>query len=101
MKPRKLTLIKRKKYRNSNMVTFEDMTPRTAEEMSEYLSEFVGGITPSIVRRLWKTGELACGSTDKTHSNYFYADEFIEGLMRKEDEQLQKLQQLEKKHGRL
>lgn len=101
MKARKLKLIKRKKYRNSNMVTFEEMSPRTAEEISEYLSEYVEGITPSIVKRLWKTGELACGSTDRTHSNYFYADEYIESLMRKEDEQEEKMKQLEKKHGRL
>lgn len=101
MKARKLKLIKRKKYRNSNMVTFEEMSPRTAEEIAAYLSEYVEGITPSIVKRLWKTGELACGSTDRTHSNYFYADEYIESLMRKEDEQEEKMKQLEKKHGRL
>lgn len=101
MKARKLKLIKRKKYRNSNMVTFEEMSPRTAEEISAYLSEYVEGITPSIVKRLWKTGELACGSTDRNHSNYFYADEYIESLMRKEDEREEKMRQLEKKHGRL
>ena len=101
MRQRKLKLIKRKKYRTSNIVSYDDMRPRTAEEISEYLAQYVKGITPSIVRRLWKTGELSCGSTDKSHSNFYYADEYIEGLMRKEDEQEDKMRQLEKKHGRL
>ena len=77
------------------------MKPRTAEEISSHLSMYLDGITPSIVRRLWKTGEMACGSANPNRSNYFYAEEYLEDLQRKEDDKKKRRKELEKKYGRL
>jgi len=100
LKSRTIKIVKRKKYRDSNIVNYEMMKPRTAEEISSHLSQYLDGITPSIVRALWKTGEMACGSANHNRSNYFYAEEYLESLQRKEDERKQKRKELEKKYGR-
>jgi len=100
MKSKKLKIVKRIKYRTSNIIPYEKMQPRTAEEIASHLSMYLDGITPSMVRALWKTGEMACGSANHNRSNYFYAEEYLEGLQRKEDEKKQKRKELEKKYGR-
>ena len=100
MKSRTLKLIKRKKYRTSNIVSLEMVLPRTADEISSHLSQYLDGITPSIVRRLWKSGEMSPSKIDKNRSCFLFADDYVEDLMRKEDEKKQRRRELEKKHGR-
>ena len=100
MRARTLRLVKRKKYRTSNIVSLDMVEPRTAEEISTSLSRYLDGITPSIVKRLWKEGEMSVGSANNNRSCYLFADDYVEDLMRKEDEKKKRRKELEKKHGR-
>lgn len=97
MRTKELKLIKRKKYRTSNIVSYEMVAPKTVNEIASYLSQYVDGITPSIVKRLWASGKMASNSN---RSNLLYADDYIESLMMVEDEKKKRIKELEKKHGR-
>lgn len=101
MRQIKITLKKRKKYRTSNIVTIDAVLPRTAKEMSSYLSNYLAGITPQMVLRLLSAGVISPSKLNRKESCYLFADDYIEELQRKEDEKKQRLKELEKKHGRL
>jgi hypothetical protein len=47
-----------------------------------------------------KNNEIAHGGAEPNKSNYFYAEEYVEALQRREDERKAQRKALEKKHGR-
>lgn len=101
MRRNNITIIKRKKYRTSNIVPYEMVIPRTAKEISEHLSKYLSGVTPNLVLRLLSAGVISPSQFSKKLSCYLFADDYVEELQRAEDEKKKRLKELEKKHGRL
>jgi DNA-binding transcriptional MerR regulator len=100
MKSRTIKIIKRKPYRTSNIVPYEKFIGRTAAQIASYLSQWLDGLSIAKVKELMKNNEIAHGSAEPNKSNYFYAEEYVEALQRREDERKAQRKALEKKHGR-
>ena len=100
MRQNTITLKKRKKYRTSNIVPLDMVVPRDANEISEYLSQYLNGITPRLVLRLLSAGVISPSQFSKKMSCYLFASDYVEELQMREDEKKKRIKELEKKHGR-